>query len=81
MTDTFIDTGGGHDAGEPDREPRPDGPPRRTGRLSRMMLGKTSTHCAYCGEEVLDEIGYRVAPFQVYCSEEHAVADQENNPL
>jgi hypothetical protein len=81
MTDTFIDADSSQGADEPDREPRHDGPGRRTGRLSRMLLGKTSTHCAYCGDEVLDEIGYRVAPFQVYCSEEHAVADQENNPL
>jgi len=51
------------------------------GKLASLLLGKTATHCAECGQRVAEGEGYRILPMQVYCSEEHAVADQQNNPL
>lgn len=49
--------------------------------LKELLLGKTATHCAECGARVPDGEGFRVPPLQVYCSEEHAVADQRNAPI
>lgn len=78
MIDTFRD-GDLWAAGGSTHDSAPEDSPHK--RFRRAVFGKTATHCAYCGDEVLDDIGFRVNAFQVYCSEEHAVADQENNPL
>lgn len=46
--------------------------------LKELLWGKTATHCAECGARVPEGSGFRVLPMQVYCSEAHAVAHQEN---
>ena len=40
-----------------------------------------TTRCAFCGTPVPAGEGFRVLPMQVYCTEEHAVEDQQENPL
>lgn len=47
----------------------------------RLIIGGMADRCPDCGAMVPAGSEFRVAPWQVYCSEEHAVADQQNNPL
>lgn len=48
------------------------------GWIRMLLVGKTSTHCAECGARVPDGEGFRPLTMQVYCSEEHAVRDQQS---
>jgi hypothetical protein len=47
----------------------------------RIFIGRQGDHCTECGAPVAAGEGFWVMPGQVYCSEAHAVADQQNNPL
>lgn len=47
------------------------------GKLAKLVFGKSLNHCAECGALVPDGEGFRVLPMQVYCNEDHAVADQQ----
>lgn len=49
--------------------------------LTRLLVGTLADHCTECGAKVPDGSGYRVLSMQVYCSEEHAVAAQQNSPI
>jgi hypothetical protein len=49
--------------------------------LRRALLGGTADRCAECGAKVDPASEFRVLPMVVYCSEEHAATDQQNNPL
>lgn len=46
--------------------------------LKTLLLGRTTTTCGFCGATVPDGEGFRPLPVQVYCSEEHAVEDQQS---
>jgi recombinational DNA repair protein (RecF pathway) len=54
---------------------------RLVAKIKRSLLGRTADHCAECGRKVDPASEFRVLTGLVYCSEEHAVADQQNNPL
>jgi hypothetical protein len=52
-------------------------------RIRKALLGHTAYQCALrsCRADVPEDSGFRVLPMQVYCSEEHAVEDQQMAPI